>query len=74
VRLDAKSSFGAFRPANPHLLIALSDLELLAVAVSKSSTAIPLKAGEVRWFDGETITSLRNQSDQRKTFIVLEYK
>lgn len=74
VRLDANSSFGAFRSANPHLVIALSGLELLAVSASKGNTTVPLRAGEVRWFDGETITSLRNQSDQRKTFIFLEYK
>ncbi len=57
----------------PHLLIAVSDLDLQSDVVGKGVSKVAVKAGEVRWVPGGFSHTLMNMSKQPAKFITLEF-
>lgn len=59
--------------AGPHLLIAVTDLQLESDVAGKGVSRIALKAGDVKWVPGGFTHILMNTGKQRAKFITLEF-
>lgn len=57
----------------PHLLIALTDLTLRSEAADKTAATIELKAGQIRWFEGNLPHAVTNVGTQPAKFVALEF-
>lgn len=57
----------------PHLLIAVTDLDLRSDVVGKGSSKVELKAGEVQWVPGGFTHSLMNMGKRQAKFVTLEF-
>jgi quercetin dioxygenase-like cupin family protein len=59
--------------AGPHLVVAVSDLELSSQGAGKAVSQIQLKSGEVRWVPGGFTHTLTNTGHQEARFVTLEF-
>jgi quercetin dioxygenase-like cupin family protein len=59
--------------AGPHLVIAVTDLTLRAEAPDKTPTNIDLKAGEVKWVNGNITHTVTNVGSQPAKLVSLEF-
>jgi len=59
--------------AGPHLVIALTDMTLRSEAPDKSAANIELKAGQVRWIEGNITHSVTNVGSQPVKLVSLEF-
>lgn len=57
----------------PHLVVAITDLDLQADAPGKSPTRTQLKSGDVRWVEGGITHTVTNAGQQPSKFISLEF-
>ena len=58
----------------PHLFVAVSELDLRDGAPAKTSHAVELKSGEVKWEDAGPAHKLVNKGKQAAKVVVLEFK
>ncbi len=58
----------------PHLLVALSDLELRSDAEGQGSIAGTFKAGEVKWLAGGYTHTLTNTGKSPARMVTVEFK
>jgi quercetin dioxygenase-like cupin family protein len=58
----------------PHLVVAVSDLDLRDAAPGKAPHAVELKAGEVKWEDAGAAHKLMNKGKQDAKVVLLEFK
>ncbi len=58
----------------PHLLVALSDLELRSDFPGQPSETVQLRAGEVRWFEAGLKHSVTNLSRAPAHYVTLDFK
>ncbi len=58
----------------PHLVVALTDLELLNLPKGRAPATVHEKAGDVVWVPAGGTHSLRNQGSQTARFIAVEFK
>ena len=61
------------RHVGPHLLIAVSDLQLHSDVVGKGATMIAMKAGDIKWVAGGFTHTLMNMAKQNAKFVTLEF-
>ena len=59
--------------AGPHLVIALTDVTLRSEAPDKSAANIELKAGQVRWLEGNITHTVTNVGSQPAKLVSLEF-
>jgi quercetin dioxygenase-like cupin family protein len=59
--------------AGPHLVIAVTDLDLRSDVAGKAPTQVQLKAGEVAWAKGGATHTLTNIGKQNAKLITLEF-
>lgn len=59
--------------AGPHLVIAVTDLDLRNDVVGKSASKVELKAGDVKWVPGGFTHTLMNMGKRQAKFITLEF-
>ena len=59
--------------AGPHLVIALTDVTLRSEAPDKSAANLELKAGQVRWLEGNMTHSVTNVGSQPAKLLSLEF-
>jgi len=59
--------------AGPHLVIALTDVTLRSEAPDKSAANIELKAGQVRWLEGNMTHTVTNVGSQPAKLLSLEF-
>jgi quercetin dioxygenase-like cupin family protein len=59
--------------AGPHLVIALTDVELRSETPDKGATNIEMKAGQVRWIEGNITHSVTNVGSQPAKLVSLEF-
>lgn len=57
-----------------HVLVALADMKLNDQPAGKDAKEVPLKAGEVFWYEGAVETQLTNLGDQNAPIITVEFK
>jgi len=57
-----------------HVLVALADMKLNDQPTGKDAKEVPLKAGEVFWYEGAVETQLANLGDQSAPIISIEFK
>jgi len=74
VNLDPKATTPNHHHDGPHLLVAVSDLDLRSDVEAKGSMPITLKAGEVAWLDGGLTHTLINSSSQPARFVSFEFQ
>jgi quercetin dioxygenase-like cupin family protein len=73
VQLDTAGFEHRHHHAGPQLVIALTDLTLRSEAPDKSATNIELKAGQVRWIEGNITHSVTNVGSQPVKLVSLEF-
>jgi quercetin dioxygenase-like cupin family protein len=59
--------------AGPHLVVAVTDVELRSDVEGKGSAVKQLKAGDIAWVEGGFTHTLTNVSQQEAEFITLEF-
>lgn len=59
--------------AGPQLVIAVTDLTVRSEAPDKSATNIELKAGQIRWIEGNITHSVTNVGSQPAKLVSLEF-
>jgi len=59
--------------AGPHLVIALTDVTLRSEAPDKSAANLELKAGQVRWLEGNMTHTVTNVGSQPAKLLSLEF-
>jgi quercetin dioxygenase-like cupin family protein len=57
----------------PHLLVAVSDLNLEVAAPGKSPTHLQLKSGDIKWFEGGITHIVTNVGKQPAKMVTLEF-
>ena len=57
----------------PHLLVAVSDLDLEVTAPGKSPTHLQLKSGDIKWFEGGITHTVTNVGKQQAKMVTLEF-
>lgn len=60
--------------AGPHLVVAVTDLELRSDVDGKGSTRVQQKAGDIGWVGGASTHTLTNTGKQPARFITLEFR
>ncbi len=60
--------------AGPHLLVAVSDLEMRSDVEGKGASTAQLKAGDVKWLLGGYTHTLTNVGKQKAKFVTLEFQ
>src|SRR5438270_6555815 len=60
--------------ATPHLLVAVTDLELKSEVEGKGSTKVQQKTGDIAWVAGGSTHALTNTGKQAARFIILEFQ
>lgn len=59
--------------AGPHLLVAVSDLQMRSDVEGKGASTAQLKAGDVKWLPGGYTHTLTNVGKQKAKFVTLEF-
>ncbi len=73
VELQAGAMVPEHRHPGPHLLVAVSDLELRTSPAGRAGTPIHLKPGDVEWIPVGPRHTLMNLGKQNARFVVLEF-
>jgi quercetin dioxygenase-like cupin family protein len=60
-------------PSGPHLLVAVSDLDLRSEVVGKGTSKVELKAGDIKWLPGGFTHTLSNAGKQQAKFVAVEF-
>ena len=60
--------------AGPHLVVAVTDLELRSEVEGKGSTKVQQKTGDIAWVAGGSTHALTNTGKQAARFIILEFQ
>jgi quercetin dioxygenase-like cupin family protein len=60
--------------SGPHLLVAVTDLELENDVAGKGTLQINLKAGDIKWVPGGFTHTLMNAGKQPAKFVILEFR
>ncbi len=58
----------------PHLLVAVTDLDLEAKPAGKPATHLQLKAGDIKWIEGGITHTVTNVGKQEAKMITVEFK
>jgi quercetin dioxygenase-like cupin family protein len=58
----------------PHLLVAVTDVDLEAKAAGKPATHLQLKAGDIKWIEGGITHTVINAGKQEARMITVEFK
>jgi quercetin dioxygenase-like cupin family protein len=58
----------------PHLIIAITDLDLRSDVVGKGATMIQLHGGEVSWVEGNLTHTVMNMGKAKAKFVALEFR
>jgi quercetin dioxygenase-like cupin family protein len=74
VELQAGAMIPSHHHNGPHLLVAVSDLDLRSDAQGKGPVSLHLKAGEVKWVPGGFTHSVTNTSQQKAKLVTLEFQ
>jgi hypothetical protein len=56
-----------------HVLVALADMKLNDQQTGKDAKEVPLKAGDIIWYDGAVETQITNLGDQNAPIITVEF-
>lgn len=73
VNLDPGATVPSHRHDGPHLLVAISDLDLRSDIEGKGSIAAKLKPGDVKWMPGAYTHTLTNTGKQAARLVTLEF-
>lgn len=73
VNLDPGATVPSHRHEGPHLLVAISDLDLRSDIEGKRSIAAKLKPGDVKWMPGAYTHTLTNTGKQAARLVTLEF-
>ncbi len=57
----------------PHLVIALTDIELRAESADKTASNLEMKAGEVKWVPGDITHTVTNVGSKPEKMVILEF-
>ena len=64
---------GKHRHIGPHLIVAITDLNLQSDVAGKGISKVELKAGDLRWVPGGLTHTLMNSGKQPAKFVTLEF-
>jgi quercetin dioxygenase-like cupin family protein len=73
VELQSGAMIPSHRHTGPHLVVAISDLDLRSDILGRAPVRIQAKAGEVKWVPGGYTHTLTNVSDKPARFVTLEF-
>ena len=73
VQLNPGGVVPRHRHAGPHLVVAVTDLDLRSDVEGKAASRVQLKAGDVAWVKGGITHSLTNAGQQSARLITLEF-
>lgn len=71
--LDPGATTPSHHHDQPHLLVAISDLELRSDVEGKGPTRFTLKAGDVKWVDGGFTHTVTNTGSQAARLVTVEF-
>jgi quercetin dioxygenase-like cupin family protein len=73
IELQPRGMIPQHRHDGPHLVVAVTDLNLSSNVVGKGASTKQLKAGDVAWIPGGFTHTLKNLATQQARFITLEF-
>jgi quercetin dioxygenase-like cupin family protein len=73
VELDPGTTVPSHHHEGPHLLVAVSDLDLRSDVQGKGPTAWKLKPGDVMWLPADYTHALANTGSQTARFVTVEF-
>jgi len=73
VELDPGATLPSHRHDGPHLLVAVTDLDLRSDIEGKDPVPFTLKAGDVKWVDGAYTHTVTNTSPRPCRFLTFEF-
>jgi hypothetical protein len=59
--------------AGPHLLVALTDVDLRSDVVGKGVSELKFKAGDINWVEGGFTHTVTNVGKQQAKYITLDF-
>jgi quercetin dioxygenase-like cupin family protein len=71
--LDPGTTVPSHHHEGPHLLVAISDLDLRSAIEGKGPTRFTLKAGDVKWVDGGFTHTVTNTGSQTARLVTVEF-
>jgi quercetin dioxygenase-like cupin family protein len=74
IQLQPDAMIPEHRHPGPHLLVAVTNLELRTSPAGKTSKPIEMKAGDIRWVPAGPAHTLMNLGTKPARFITLEFK
>jgi quercetin dioxygenase-like cupin family protein len=74
IQLQPGAMIPQHRHPGPHLLVAVTDLELRTSPSGKTSKPVELKVGDVRWIPAGPAHTLMNLGNRPARFITVEFK
>jgi quercetin dioxygenase-like cupin family protein len=73
IELNTAGVLPKHRHAGPHLVVAVTDLELRSQVAAQQASNIELKAGDIKWVPGDLTHTLTNVGPQQAKFVTLEF-
>jgi quercetin dioxygenase-like cupin family protein len=73
IRLAPGATLPRHEHKNPHLIVAVDDLDMRSDVEGQNSLAVKLKAGDVKWAPGGYTHTLTNVGQQEARFVTLEF-
>ena len=73
VNLDAGAMVPSHHHDGPHLLVAVTDLNLRDQAEGKIPTAVELRSGDIKWIPGAYTHALTNTGKNAATLVTIEF-
>ncbi len=74
IQLNPGGAVPKHHHAGPHLVVAVTDLNLRSDVEGKGASAVQLKAGDIAWVKGGFTHTLTNAAQQTAKFIALEFQ
>jgi quercetin dioxygenase-like cupin family protein len=74
IQLQPNAMIPQHHHPGPHLLVAVSNLELRTSPTGKTSKPVEMKAGDVKWVPAGPAHTLMNLGTKPARFITLEFK
>jgi len=74
IELQPRGMIPPHRHVGPHMVVAVTDLELSSDVVGQGSSIKKMKSGEIAWVPGGFTHTLKNLGTQQAKFVTLEFK